>query len=234
MNSIANIIERQEALCAELALYRGVLVIGKKKMSVLKHPLVYSIPHDEQMNAFCNEQYRWKKKAVDKAWNENDWPRIIAMHERPWRWDALRQIIDHGIELSDEVFGDLFAGVWTDSENVWQNKRIIKQCLPRIKAMAKQYLHSDDDQKAYDKLPSVVVVYRGSAWRNLLGMSWTLDEAKARWFGKRFVGQGAPYYVQHGEVAKVDVLFYCGVRNEQEIVAEYRHVKPVTLTPYRT
>jgi hypothetical protein len=43
---------------------------------------------------------------------------LVYLHEPPYRLDAFMDIAGR---LSNKNFWVLLAGVWTDSENIWQN-----------------------------------------------------------------------------------------------------------------
>ena len=75
-------------------------------------------------------------------------------------------------------------------------------------------------QEMYDKLPSVVMVYRGVLAKDGLkaetGVSWTTDYKVAEMFALRFKPLGGTPYIMKGEVNKEDILYFTNARQESE------------------
>ena len=78
----------------------------------------------------------------------------------------------------------------------------------------------EDSQEMYDKLPSVVMVYRGVLAKDELkaetGVSWTTDYKVAEMFALRFKSLGGTPYIMKGEVNKEDILYFTNARQESE------------------
>ena len=78
----------------------------------------------------------------------------------------------------------------------------------------------EDSQEMYDKLPSVVMVYRGVLAKDKLkaetGVSWTTDYKVAEMFDLRFKTLGGTPYIMKGEVNKEDILYFTNARQESE------------------
>ena len=78
----------------------------------------------------------------------------------------------------------------------------------------------EDSQEMYDKLPSVVIVYRGVLAKDKLkaetGVSWTTDYKVAEMFALRFKPLGGTPYIMKGEVNKEDILYFTNARQESE------------------
>jgi len=78
----------------------------------------------------------------------------------------------------------------------------------------------EDSQEMYDKLPSVVMVYRGVLAKDKLkaetGVSWTTDYKVAEMFALRFKTLGGTPYIMKGEVNKEDILYFTNARQESE------------------
>ena len=78
----------------------------------------------------------------------------------------------------------------------------------------------EDCQEMYDKLPSVVMVYRGVLAKDELkaetGVSWTTDYKVAEMFALRFKSLGGTPYIMKGEVNKEDILYFTNARQESE------------------
>ena len=78
----------------------------------------------------------------------------------------------------------------------------------------------EDSQEIYDKLPDVVMVYRGVLAKDELkaetGVSWTTDYKVAEMFALRFKPLGGTPYIMKGEVNKEDILYFTNARQESE------------------
>ena len=78
----------------------------------------------------------------------------------------------------------------------------------------------EDSQEMYDKLPSVVMVYRGVLAKDKLkaetGVSWTTNYKVAEMFALRFKSLGGTPYIMKGEVNKEDILYFTNARQESE------------------
>ena len=78
----------------------------------------------------------------------------------------------------------------------------------------------EESQEMYDKLPSVVMVYRGVLAKDELkaetGVSWTTDYKVAEMFALRFKPLGGTPYIMKGEINKEDILYFTNARQESE------------------
>jgi len=78
----------------------------------------------------------------------------------------------------------------------------------------------EESQEMYDKLPSVVMVYRGVLAKDELkaetGVSWTTDYKVAEMFALRFKLLGGTPYIMKGEINKEDILYFTNARQESE------------------
>ena len=78
----------------------------------------------------------------------------------------------------------------------------------------------EDSQEMHDKLPSVVMVYRGVLAKDELkaetGVSWTTDYKVAEMFALRFKPLGGTPYIMKGEINKEDILYFTNARQESE------------------
>ena len=180
--------------------------------TVLRHPLVYEVPHLHTSTA--NRAYLAKQKILQRALDEEDWQTVIWIHERPHRLWALGQI---EYRLDDDDYWPLLRDVWVDSENIWQNLEEWQDRLNEDRWGS--HLMMDDEERAvYDALPEQVTVYRGAInGLNERSLSWTLDKERAEWFANRFDRDGGPI-VLTGVVAKDEIRAYIASRGEQEIL----------------
>lgn len=202
------LIGKQEVLNKELAL---CLVEHPSLGMILQHPLVYSVPYCEQMNAYLNISLKIKKEELKKAIDEKEWSSALVLYERPCRIQAfcnLANLMDKKSLIAE------FSWVWTDSENIWQNQELIDKVIELLGKDIRKVM-SKKDKKVFDNLPGKVMIYRGCNKENENGMSWTLSKEKANWFAKRIRKDGK---VLSKEVCKEDILFYTNGRSEQEVV----------------
>jgi hypothetical protein len=192
----------------------------------IRHPLVTFICYNPSVNEELNKRLRAKKEAMDRAMAQRDWETCLWLHERPWRVDALRKLAPR---LNDEEYFRLLGSVWTDSENSWQYRRLVRGLLsPRGRRLeARRFMMSEEEQAVFDSLPTQVVVYRGCGRGNRHGWSWTLDPDQSGWFARRFASLNDGRFsglVVVGECQRSSVVAYFNGRNESEIVIDPRDV----------
>lgn len=201
---------KKEDLCQELMPYLSYH--DKLKQDVIKHPLVFSVPHNSGMNAIVNEMLRQRKAASKEFLELKKYNSYIWIHERPYRLQAFAEVAKH---LDDKEYWEILSDIWTDSENIWQNRPYWKGLLADRKE-TKEFFMSEEDKLVYDQLPETITIYRGYIpGKNKLGFSYTLDKDKAEWFSKRYWKDGL---VLTRTVKKSDVFAYTNNRNEQEII----------------
>lgn len=202
-----------EPLIPELEPY--VEQVGPLGEPSLRHPLVYQVPLFHPWQA--NDQYTQKIKAIHNAVKEQDFHSYVFLHERPYRAVALENI---ATEMGDREYWELAAGVWTDTENHWQ-ERIRWNRLLRSNRLGKRFFMDEDERETFTALPDALAVYRG--WNGQgtpRGLAWTLDRAKGVWFAQRLAGvhEGTSPTLVTGLVLKVDTLGLLQHRGEDEIV----------------
>ncbi len=202
-----------EELCLELQIYYELK--GPGGCPCIRHPLYYSILHVPQLNRMANEGLKLKKQYLAAKESCGKFSEAIALHERPYRFEAL---LRYAPQIKyDEQFWDTFGWVWTDSENLWQNARIIRRLL-KLNRPGREHMMSEQEREALAKLPAHVQVYRGHDGRNPNGMSWTTDRDSAVWFSTRLLTDGRRGYIASAVVAREQIDAYLLGRNEHEIV----------------
>lgn len=209
-SGIASLWEKAEALSAELEPFIHQAPFGQ----VLKHPLVNDILYSPVRNAEFNHRLSLKKKALEEAERERDFSSYIFVHERPWRFDALCNILTT-CELVPKEAAKLVFSVWIDSENIHENLEGWKELISKNRSLLFGAM-SSSDRLYFDGLPDNFEIYRGCSERNKNGISWTLDEAKAKWFSRR--GGGKKPLVLKKNIFKKDVAFFTDQRGEKEVV----------------
>ena len=211
---IEELMHRKEELDPELKAY----LRKTEFFECIQHPLIFSVPHFQEMNAICNEQFREKKKALDRYVQEKNWDGYVFVHERPYRAEILSTIMS---VMSDQYYGELLPRVLMDSENLWQLHKVIKRLIAR-KGDWKQYLMTDEEKKVFESLPSLVTLYRGCKLCNIKGFSWTTNIEKAKWYSRRNPFAGG--LVMKGVCNKTDLLAYWNRRGEDEIFVDPYYV----------
>lgn len=199
---------------------------------MLHHPLVVSILNPPGMFGHINRLYEQRKKALAEYRAEKNWGMYVFTHERAYRTDALRELIEEGVvSLDKAAVWEVISTVWTDSENVddydefwseiWGHWNSARAMEPK-------------EKKALAALPDMIPVWHGLERddESTLGFSWTTNEATGLWFARRFASQHKRRaYIAKGLVSKQDVKAYLLGRNEFEIIAFPDTVKDVRITP---
>lgn len=180
----------------------------------IKHPLVFSIMHLPQMNDVMNKSLEKKKEARDRAYDEENWHSYVFLHERAYRLNAFANIAD---KMDPASYWEVLGGIWTDSENVWENEQEWEEFLSS-ETPERSRLMEDEEREALAKLPETLTIHRGYTLpHRKLGMSWTLERERAEWFARRFQRDEAAQVVT-ATVKKADVLAHFTGRGEAEIV----------------
>lgn len=209
LERLQEILARREELDPALALY--VDNLSPLGYPCLRHPLVYAVPYFDVQNALYNEQYRTKRMALERAREKKDWTLFVFLHECPWRLQAFLEI---ATELTDSFYWDLLSSLWSDSENIWQNRRYWSMLLRSRRPEQEQFM-VPSDREFFSALPEKFLVFRGHQKKNRRGLSWTLSLATAQFFETRYWQSGG---ILSTLVAKDDVIGFIGGRNEWEIV----------------
>jgi hypothetical protein len=180
----------------------------------VRHPLVYQVPL--WSNGSANAYYLQKKKDLEIALAEKNFNRVVYLHERPYRLHAFTQIAHH---LSDTKYWSILSGIWTDTENQWQNLEQWKELLSTNRS-SRHYLMDESEVQLLNSLPEFVKIYRGCVkGLNEDGLSWTLDKAKAKFFANRFSKEGI---ILEREIPKSDIIAVLTGRGESEVICEVK------------
>lgn len=194
---------QSERLLPELEVYVTDGPLGR----FLNHPLVQDIMVDAAPG-FANARLKQKKEQLQRAIENKDWSSFIFIHERPYRFDALEEAVyTHEVDSP----GELIRQVWIDSENIHQNYEAWGDLIRDYGVTM-----SDDDKKAFDKLPEEFTIYRGCTPAGDTGYSWTVDENQAVWFAERFEHEEAR--VISSRIKKSNVRAFLAGRGESEVL----------------
>lgn len=182
--------------------------------TILKHPLVFQIPH--MNNGLANRAYAAKTRALERALEEKDWHSYVWLHERPYRFDALTTLItEHDIPSDDDMW-KLVRDVWIDSENVWQHFDEWCELLSNEDSML---MMTTDELAEWNALDAIVPVYRGAKLEiNEEGLSYTLSKERAEWFARRFANEDEPAVVIRASVPQHKIIALMHGRGEEEVL----------------
>lgn len=184
---------------------------GRKKIKI-EHPLVIGelglLP-----NSFYNKQLINKKQLLKDFEQSGEYESYLYVIERPFRiWFFVKLMSQNKIEKLSKQYWKILSSLWTDSENIFQNKELWKD-LMKDKTNS-HYFMTDDDLNTFNSLDDSFIVYRGyTHWAD--GYSYTLDKDIAIWFSERYGGKGK---VIEKVVRKDDVFALTNSRKEKEII----------------
>jgi hypothetical protein len=108
---------RREPLLPELEPYLLEELSGH---TILEHPLVKDLFIDLERCGHINRLYKAKAAQAKKYLAAGKYDSYVFLHERPYRVDALVQIMG---KLADAEFWQLLGEVWRDSESIRQYRR---------------------------------------------------------------------------------------------------------------
>ena len=185
---------------------------------MLRHPLVYQIPFIEQTAFRANDQFRYKKTALEKAVRQGEWSSAVYLHERPYRAQALDTYSN--LVQPDGTYWDLVGDVYCDTENFWQESARWAKLLGSKRGERDAFM-MPEEREHLAGLPDQLTIYRGVNGRGKrLSWAWTLDRDKAVWFAERLaeIRTGRPPTVFTATAEKHEAIGYLGRRGESEIV----------------
>lgn len=215
-DDFAALLTRKEPLREELRDY--VETVTKSGLAMLRHPLIVSI-YSEAQNALFNRQYEVRSRALLEAEHDGAWERGVLLHERPYR---LRAFLGYSSRMTDADYWRLLSWVWTDSENIWQGFDAW-MVLWASSRPGRARVMDDVELDALLALPPTITIYRGTQRGRRLGLSWTLDRERARWFARRY--SPARPLVVTGVASARSVWAHFKGRGEEEIVISPRRVR---------
>jgi hypothetical protein len=196
--------------------------------AILKHPLVFGVPYMVFDNPRYNYGLHWKRECLAKYAAARDFSGYVHAHERPYRVHALEEIIAELDPTAEEVW-DTARVAWMDSENIFQNEYEWRTIFEDWAGDEQDAFMTGDDRIEWAMLPDdqPVTIYRGfSVDGREHGMSWTTDKIRAKFFAKRFAGNGVRGNARLavGRVYKRDCVGYLNGRSESEVVVLPEHV----------
>lgn len=203
-------------------------------LPMLGHPLVHDIMPN---NGLANRAYAAKKQALAEAIAAEDWHRVVFLHERPYRCEALidyvlgrddstEEVLPLSRDASQEV-RDLVTDVWTDSENIHQHVEDWLTITSDWSPGDPLLLGSEEERAEFDQLPDTLILWRGDCDDG--GWSWSLDRKVGEFFARRF---SANHTLLTGVVSKKYVLGFITRRNEAEVMVRRDHVRDICEVDY--
>lgn len=198
---------------------------------MFQHPwfigTVYSLDHCAYIHYMMDQQ----QAILIKFNKRRSYRKVVMAHERPYR---LQKLADYEHHMTDRVFWKTFADAWMDSENLWQDTRLIRKLMSSSRPHREETMTAKE-RRALKGMPDTLTIYRGFSGKGTLrGWSWTTDREKGEWFARRPPGPLHPAPTDptlvEATVRKSDVIAYFAGRNESEIVVDPRKVKIVSTT----
>lgn len=171
------------------------------------------------------ELLKWQqeiKKEIEKAENVIQ---IYIMITKPYIFAFLKFVKQY---LSKEDLSKILGDAWSrvEQSNMDNNLSksqlvsLFKQCDPKI-------LMDEEEYQKFQNFPETLEIYRGVTTynqKNIKALSWTLKEAKAKWFATRYSEKGKVY---KATIGKQNVLAYFTGRNEAEIVVDPKYLENI-------
>lgn len=196
-------------------------------MECIHHPLIVSIMHHEFLNEHTNKRYEYLKEEVSKCLEKGDYSRYIFLHERPYRLEALVDIMDY--EHDTKNFWETVSHVYTDSENIHQHYDTWVSILSED-GIHKKHLMDDEELLSLESFDDELTVYRGfNGNGGIDGLSWTIDKKTALFFAKRFAKSDEDATIATGKIKKSDIIAYLTGRNESEVLVLPENVTDIEL-----
>jgi hypothetical protein len=187
--------------------------------ALLRHPLVYSVPHFEPLNHMMNKMLKQKKSMIEKAIEDRNWSRYITLHERAYRIEALEALwFSVALHCDFSCRWKLFREVWIDSETIGREIDRWNELI-RSTDDHDEYreIMTEDDLESFDAMTFPITIYRGAIEGvNEEGLSWTVSRQKAEWFARRFSSSNAVVLVSTCD--REEVVFITTERDEDEVV----------------
>lgn len=86
---------------------------------MLHHPLIINVMILPGHHKADNIMYLHRKEDAEQSWHRKNWGRYVALHERPYRAEALQRVqFEGGLLFDQPATWRLIKAVWIDSENV--------------------------------------------------------------------------------------------------------------------
>jgi hypothetical protein len=210
INKVQEVYSYGEELLPELK--KSIIDGGLFNRKSIQHPLVIGdlgmMPNSDYNKQLIRKQERLKEFEDDKNFES-----YLLLIEKPFRVKSFSELVKQNkIKRLSKKYWKILSFLWTDSENIFQNKKLWDDLL-KDKTNS-HFFMSKKDLNFFNSLENEFMVYRGyTHWEN--GYSYSLDKERAVLFANRF-GQGGK--VKEMLVKKEDVFAYTNSREENEII----------------
>lgn len=189
----------------------------------INHPLIVEMApwHAAQIN----RRYAKKAKLAEELWAKQEYRRYLHLHERSFRMGVLEKILASSPQLPDAEIARLVGEVWTDSENIHQDRRRWRRIWRSLKTP--QSAMNAGDLVALAAQPDPLTVFRGVPHprHDKLSLSWTTDRDKAISLARRFPTETNFVLLTSGQVAKKNIFAYFTTGKESEVVVLPRFIR---------
>jgi hypothetical protein len=220
-----DIMTTQEELDPELAAYREVN--KQYGFDMIRHPLLYSIMHVDQMNAMVNKQLQMKREQLARARAAGDWNTFVYTYEKPYRITAFTHV---AYLMRDRQYWELLGSIWVNSENIYQEEDLWREALSCDRYGRYWMMEKEERDHLKGGYLKTLQVYRGfhNDGREH-GLSWTANPITAKWFARRHAQSGEVPRVATGTIDKKSVIAFFNGRSETEMVIFPENVRDVTI-----
>ena len=194
----------------------------------VNHPLVRSNRMNSPEDVIeINNLYAAKVKDLEKSEKNRDWHTHIFLHERPYRAEALYDLVNSH-DLKPKEYWTVLGEVWIDAKNIWRDMALWESLWGYGKNPHRKFAMTIQDRKALKLLPEEFTVWRGiSHPEGMTGLSWTTSRDVALWFAHAG-SWGAPH-IAKGRIKRLDALVMFTSREEFEIVVPPDAVRAVIM-----
>lgn len=170
------------------------------------------------------EVMKFRQKSYKKDLKSKDYWKVLFAIEKPYRLDWLKENFDLLKDNQDKYY-ELLKEAYIQTEFPMQNKTEDEITDLFTVYENPHIMMNSDELERFKKLPKVIKIYRGVRVKkneklNLdnLGISYTLDEERAKWFAKRLQCDGDKPILLSAEIRKKDIFSLFLDRGEDEIV----------------
>ena len=210
INKVQEVYSYGEDLLPELK--SSIIDGGLFNRKSIQHPLVIG-DLGMMLNSDYNKQLIRKQERLKEFENDKNFESYLFLIEKPFRVTTFSELVKQNkIKRLSKKYWKILSFIWTDSENIFQNKELWDDLL-KDKTNS-HFFMSKKDLNFFNSLENEFMVYRGyTHWEN--GYSYSLDKERAVFFANRFGQNGK---VKEMLVKKEDVFAYTNSREENEII----------------
>lgn len=191
-------------------------------INIIRSPLWCGIELPDEEREFLGippltEVVAHKQKRLAECKKKKDVGKFIALHERPYRFDAL--LMARGWASSQTQWLNVAGWVWTDAEDPGINLRHWKQIFHSPGA---KFMMDADDTKFFNQLPKTFTIYRAARPPHILatdGIAWTTSLAAAHVFMQRYKRRDP--LLLTSKIDKTAVLCAFNGRKECEVIVDF-------------